>query len=158
MLQGESPRMWGMKKVIVIPVVVGALGAISAGLEKYFAAIGIEMKVEHVQKNSPIGNSKDYETGTWMLKTPPKKQHHKYQYHCARLCETFDNRLLSALTELAGTNNNKRSDRITNEHNNISHKPLLSYEHNAHIFALCNIFKTTHISFLNTYLSNFVNQ
>ena len=72
MLQDEIPRMWGMKKVIVIPVVVGALGAISAGLEKYFAAIGIEMKVEHVQKNSPIGNSKDYETGTWMLKPPQK--------------------------------------------------------------------------------------
>ena len=73
MLQDEIPRTWGMKKVIVIPVVVGALGAISAGFEKYFAAIGIEVKVEHVQKNSLIGNSKDYETGTWMLKKTPQK-------------------------------------------------------------------------------------
>ena len=43
-------RMWGMKKVIVIPVVVGALGAISTDFEKYIAAIGIEMRVEHAQK------------------------------------------------------------------------------------------------------------
>ena len=44
-------RMWGMKEVIVIPVVVGALGAISTGFEKYIAAIGIEMRIEHAQKN-----------------------------------------------------------------------------------------------------------
>ena len=44
-------RMWGMKEVIVIPVVVGALGAISTGFVKYIAAIGIEMRVEHTQKN-----------------------------------------------------------------------------------------------------------
>ena len=37
--------MWGMKEVIVIPRVVGALGAISAGFGKYIAAIGIEMRV-----------------------------------------------------------------------------------------------------------------
>ena len=32
-----------MKEVIVIPVVVGALGAISTRFEKYIAAIWIEM-------------------------------------------------------------------------------------------------------------------
>ena len=31
--------MWDMKEVIVIPVVVGALGAISTGFEKYIGAI-----------------------------------------------------------------------------------------------------------------------
>ena len=35
--------MWGMKEVIVIPVAVGALGAILSGFEKYVAAIGTEM-------------------------------------------------------------------------------------------------------------------
>ena len=39
-----------MKEVIVILVVVGASGAISPGFEKYIAAIGIEMRVEHAQK------------------------------------------------------------------------------------------------------------
>ena len=52
MLKDEIARMWGMKKVIVIPLVVGALGAISADFEKYVAAIGIEMKVEHAQKTT----------------------------------------------------------------------------------------------------------
>ena len=41
-----------MKEVTVIPVVVGALGAISAGFEKYITAIGIEMRVEHAQKTA----------------------------------------------------------------------------------------------------------
>ena len=36
----------------IIPVVVGALDAISTGFEKYVAAIEIEMKVEHVQKTT----------------------------------------------------------------------------------------------------------
>ena len=49
-LKDGIARMWGMKEVIVIPVVVGALGAISTGFEKYIAAIGIEMRVEHAQK------------------------------------------------------------------------------------------------------------
>ena len=38
--------------MIVIPVVVGALGAMSTGFEKYIAAIGIEMRVEHAQKTA----------------------------------------------------------------------------------------------------------
>ena len=48
-------RMWGMKEVIVIPIVVGALGAISTGFEKYIAAIGIEMRIEHAQKTALLG-------------------------------------------------------------------------------------------------------
>ena len=34
------------------PVVVGALGAMSTGFEKYIAAIGIEMRVEHARKTA----------------------------------------------------------------------------------------------------------
>ena len=43
----EIVRMWAMKEVIVIPVVVGALGTISTGFAKYIVAIEIEMRVEH---------------------------------------------------------------------------------------------------------------
>ena len=49
-LKDGIARMRGMKEVIVILVVVGASGAISPGFEKYIAAIGIEMRVEHAQK------------------------------------------------------------------------------------------------------------
>ena len=85
----------GHEEVIVVPVVVGALGAISTGFEKYITAIGTEMRVEHTQKKSFIGDSKDFETGTLML----KKTLHNCKYYRARLCETFGNRLLSAVTE-----------------------------------------------------------
>ena len=44
--------MWDMKEVIVIPVVLGTLGVISTGFEKYIAAIGIGMRVEHAQKTA----------------------------------------------------------------------------------------------------------
>ena len=71
-LKDEIARMWDMKEVIVIPAVVGALGAILTGFENYIAAIGIEMRVEHAQKNSFIGDSKYFETGTWMLKKRKK--------------------------------------------------------------------------------------
>ena len=47
-----------MKEVIVIPVVLGALGAISTGFEKYIAATGIEMTVEHAQKTALLGTAR----------------------------------------------------------------------------------------------------
>ena len=49
-----------MKEVIVIPVVLGALGAISTGFEKYIAAIGIEMRVEHAQKTALLGTARSF--------------------------------------------------------------------------------------------------
>ena len=45
-LKNVIARIWDMKEVIPIPVVVGALGAIGTGFKKYNSAIGIEMKVE----------------------------------------------------------------------------------------------------------------
>ena len=51
-LKDDIARIWGMKEVIVIPVVVRALGAISTDFEKYIAAIGIEMRVEHAQETA----------------------------------------------------------------------------------------------------------
>ena len=53
-LKYEIARMWGMKEVIVISVIVGALRAISTGFEKYIAAIGIEMRAEHAHKKSAL--------------------------------------------------------------------------------------------------------
>ena len=57
-LKDEIARMWGMKEVIVIPVVVGALGAISTGFEKYIEAIETEMRVEHAQKTTLLGTAR----------------------------------------------------------------------------------------------------
>ena len=49
-LQDEIARIWSMREIIVIPVVVGALGTIPTGFEKYIVPIGIEMRVEHAKK------------------------------------------------------------------------------------------------------------
>ena len=48
-----------------------------------------------------------------------KKKKHHCKCHCARLCETFDNRFLPALTESAGaTNNNALRIIINNNSHN----------------------------------------
>ena len=57
-LKDGIARMLGMKEVIVIQVVVGALGAISTGFEKYITAIEIEMRVEHAQKTALMGTAR----------------------------------------------------------------------------------------------------
>ena len=41
LLKDEIARMWDMKEVIVTPVVVGRLGAISTAFEKYIAELGL---------------------------------------------------------------------------------------------------------------------
>ena len=48
-LKEEVAREWNMRKFTVIPVVVGALGAISNQFEKFVMEVGIDIRVEHVQ-------------------------------------------------------------------------------------------------------------
>ena len=47
-----------MKEVAVIPVVVGALVAISTGFGKYSTAIRIDIRVEHAQKTALLGTAR----------------------------------------------------------------------------------------------------
>ena len=41
-------RLWQMKKVIMIPIVVGALGTITTKFKKYIESLGIGIRIEHV--------------------------------------------------------------------------------------------------------------
>ena len=41
-------RLWQMKKVIMIPIVVGALGTITTKFKKYTESLGIGIRIEHV--------------------------------------------------------------------------------------------------------------
>ena len=43
--KGEIARLRKMKKVIVIPIVVGALGTITTNFEKYTESLGIEIRI-----------------------------------------------------------------------------------------------------------------
>ena len=47
-----------MKKVVVIPTVVGALGTITTKFEKYIKSLGIEIRIEHVEKSALLGTAR----------------------------------------------------------------------------------------------------
>ena len=55
-LEIEIERMWGMKAT-AIPVVVGALGLIKKGLEKYIQQIPGNIKIQELLKITPHGTS-----------------------------------------------------------------------------------------------------
>ena len=54
----EIARLWQMKKVIVIAIVVGASGTITSKLEKYVKSLVIEIRIEHVQKSALLGTAR----------------------------------------------------------------------------------------------------
>ena len=47
-----------MKKIVVIPIVIGALHTITTKFEKYFERLGIEIRIEHVQKSALLGTAR----------------------------------------------------------------------------------------------------
>ena len=47
-----------MKKVVVIPIVVGTLGTITTTFEKYIERLGIEIRIEHIQKSALLGRAR----------------------------------------------------------------------------------------------------
>ena len=47
-----------MKKVVVIPIAVGALGTKTTKFEKYIESLGIKIRIEHVQKSALLGTAK----------------------------------------------------------------------------------------------------
>ena len=58
LLKDEIARLWQMKKVVVIPIVVGALRAITTMFEKYIKSLGTEIRIEHVQKSALLGTGR----------------------------------------------------------------------------------------------------
>ena len=57
-LRHEIASLWGLKKVDVIPVVIGALGDVSMKLEKWMKKMEIEVKVELLQKTALLGTAR----------------------------------------------------------------------------------------------------
>ena len=58
LLKDENARLWQMKKVVVIPIVVGALGTITTTYEKYIESLRIEIRIVHVQKSAFLGTDR----------------------------------------------------------------------------------------------------
>ena len=57
-LKDEIARLWEMQKVTIIPIVVGALGAITNRSGKFMQEIGIDIRIEHVQKTALLGTAR----------------------------------------------------------------------------------------------------
>ena len=54
----ELKRLWSLKKVEVVPVVVGALGCISKGFSGWMDTLGIKLNVGMVQKSVLLGTAR----------------------------------------------------------------------------------------------------
>ena len=50
-------RLWQMKKVVVIPIVIGALGTITTKFEEYIESLGIEIRIERIRKSALLGTA-----------------------------------------------------------------------------------------------------
>ena len=56
-MKRELERFWSLKKVEVVPVVVGALGCISKGFSRWMDTLGIKLNVGMVQKSALFGTA-----------------------------------------------------------------------------------------------------
>ena len=57
-MKDEIARLWKMRRVTVIPIVVGALGLIITRFDKSVEEVEIEMRVEYVQKTALLGTAR----------------------------------------------------------------------------------------------------
>lgn len=58
LLKDEIAKVWHMRKVIVVPVVIGALGVLSVNFKKYMKRIGVNVRLEVIQKTALLGTAK----------------------------------------------------------------------------------------------------
>ena len=55
LLKDEIAKLWRMRKVIVGPVVIGALGAVSVNFKEYIKRNGVNVRLEVIQKTALLG-------------------------------------------------------------------------------------------------------
>ncbi|XP_073250267.1 uncharacterized protein [Porites lutea] len=58
LLNDEIAKVWRMRKIIVVPVVIGALGAVSVNFKEYMKRIGVNVRLEVIQKTALLGTAK----------------------------------------------------------------------------------------------------
>ena len=57
LLKDEIAKVWRVRKVIVVPVVIGALGAVSVNFKEYMKRIGVNVRLEVIQKTAFLGTA-----------------------------------------------------------------------------------------------------
>ena len=58
LLKDEIAKVWQMRKVIVVPVLIGALGAVSVNFKEYKIRIGVKVRLAIIQKTALLGTAK----------------------------------------------------------------------------------------------------
>ena len=51
-MKDEIVKVWRVRKVIVVPVVIGALRAVSVNFKQYMKQIGVNVRLEVIQKTA----------------------------------------------------------------------------------------------------------
>ena len=57
-LKRELKRIWKLRRVTVVPVIIGALGTVSKDMEKWLAEIGVACRLESLQKARLLGTAR----------------------------------------------------------------------------------------------------
>ena len=58
LLKDEIAKVWRVRKLIVVPVVIGALGAVSVNCKEYMNRAGVNVRLEVIQKTALLGTAK----------------------------------------------------------------------------------------------------
>ena len=58
LLKDEIAKVWRIRKVIVVPVVIGTLGAVSVSFKEYMKRISVNVRLEVIQKTALLGTAK----------------------------------------------------------------------------------------------------
>ena len=56
LLKDEIAKVWHI--VIVVPIVIGALGAVSVNFKEYMKRIGVKVRLEVIEKTASLGTAK----------------------------------------------------------------------------------------------------
>lgn len=57
-LSQDISKMWELRKVEVVLIVVGVLGAVTENIEKWIKKLGITVRLEHLQKTALLGTAR----------------------------------------------------------------------------------------------------
>ena len=58
LLKDEIAKVWRMQKLFVVPVVLGALGAVLVNFKEYMKRIGVNVRLDVIQKTVLLGTAK----------------------------------------------------------------------------------------------------
>ena len=56
-LKREIKTVWQLRKVSVVPIVIGALGAITPNFKRYLDSVSCKLRVSNLQKTALLGSA-----------------------------------------------------------------------------------------------------